>query len=163
MFLTRYSDFFPSESYLKDLKWGSVFLGASLHVHEVTRNQMCEHRTVLHVIKYSSITLGLNEMRPYFPYSYRCSIIKISPVLRSPLLCTGAYAHIKWGFQPACWCFGPIYQAFWIPFLHIIYFNFYWKGPTLSKLFHHIYFNRGLWGIVTSFIIFILTGDFEAW
>ena len=38
MFLTRYSDFSPSELYLKGLNWGRVFLGVSLRAHEVTRN-----------------------------------------------------------------------------------------------------------------------------
>ena len=45
----------------------------------------------------------------------------------------------------AWWCFNANYQPNWTDFIHIL--NFIEGVQPLSKIFHHIFRNRRLWGI----------------
>ena len=58
MFLTLYTDFPPSISYLKALKWGPVSLGMSLRVRKLTLNLL---RQTVHK-QYNSMKLNFSSL-----------------------------------------------------------------------------------------------------
>ena len=62
----------------------------------------------------------------------------ISPSVHTPIY--------RRDITPAGWCFNASYQFYWT---HLMYILTFIEGvPPLAKIFHHIYRNRELWGMV---------------